>query len=339
MADPNANRIPPEHRADADQLPPALRALLERELAAGNRIIEVGHSHPAPPAGVYFKLEHQVTTQARASSDGVDFFARNSSLYAGEFCDPSRFYFLLEAPAPPPEEPDMDAIREAANRPRPHDMEDAEAPGNALADAGIDSPTRRFQRSLHINYEKWNDGIGFDLEALAEMSPEEREQIVPSMVPPNGWREVEVLAAIDSPRARDALQHAAQFGSLEVRLAIADRAPQLMSDELRTEALLHALNSADIMSGLSSALDQIEAFHPPVIMDALWRGLTEREGDVAYHCAETLAIIHGAISSRFDWTLRPLFLRFNTDDADQRRDAKRELERVLNVSSNNTLQQ
>jgi len=90
---------------------------------------------------------------------------------------------------------------------------------------------------------------------------------------------------------------------------------------------------------MSRALEQIEAFHPPVIMDALWRGLTEREGDVAYHCAETLAIIHGAISSRFDWTLRPLFLRFNTDDADQRRDAKRELERVLNVSSNNTLQQ
>lgn len=102
-----------DHREDWEALPPVLRALLEAELAAGNEVTEVGHSHPAPPAGAYFKLARPVSTRARASGDGIDFRARNSSLLSGEFTDEKRFYFVLEPPLPPPPEPDMDAIRRA----------------------------------------------------------------------------------------------------------------------------------------------------------------------------------------------------------------------------------
>src|SRR5262249_33247684 len=41
-------------------------------------------------------------------------YDRNSSIYSGEFTDAKRFYFVLEPPDPPPPEPNMDAIREAA---------------------------------------------------------------------------------------------------------------------------------------------------------------------------------------------------------------------------------
>lgn len=35
-----------EHLAVLDRFPPALRALVEAEIAAGNRIIEAGAGHP-----------------------------------------------------------------------------------------------------------------------------------------------------------------------------------------------------------------------------------------------------------------------------------------------------
>jgi hypothetical protein len=41
-------KIPAKFLKDADALPPALRALLEAELAAENTIVEVGSSLPAP---------------------------------------------------------------------------------------------------------------------------------------------------------------------------------------------------------------------------------------------------------------------------------------------------
>ena len=110
-----------EQQKELAQFPPALRALIKAELAAGNSIAEVGHSFPAPPAGAYFKLANKVTTRPRASSDGVSFYERNSSIYSGEFTDAKRFYFILEPPNPPPPEPDMDAIRKA-HEPKPDSL-------------------------------------------------------------------------------------------------------------------------------------------------------------------------------------------------------------------------
>ncbi|MDX2059636.1 MAG: hypothetical protein SFV24_17630 [Gemmatimonadales bacterium] len=106
-------RIPTQFAREVSEFPASLRALIEAELAAGNSIDEIGHSHPAPPAGAYVKLARKVTTRVRAADEGLDFYERNSSIYSGEFTDARRFYFVIEPPNPPPPEPDMDAIRKA----------------------------------------------------------------------------------------------------------------------------------------------------------------------------------------------------------------------------------
>jgi hypothetical protein len=103
-----------EQQKELAQFPVALRTLIEAELATGNSIVAIGHSFPAPPAGAYFKLAKKVSTRPRASGDGLNFYDRDTSIYSGEFTDAKRFYFVLEPPNPPPPEPDMDAIRAAA---------------------------------------------------------------------------------------------------------------------------------------------------------------------------------------------------------------------------------
>ncbi|MEQ1693084.1 MAG: hypothetical protein ABMA00_17475, partial [Gemmatimonas sp.] len=107
-----------EQQTELSQYPQVLRDLLLAELAAGNVIVEIGHSFPAPPAGGYIKLANTVSTRPRASGDGIDFYDRNSSIYSGEFTDAKRFYFILEPPSPPPPEPDMNALRKSYE-PRP----------------------------------------------------------------------------------------------------------------------------------------------------------------------------------------------------------------------------
>ncbi|MEQ1693124.1 MAG: hypothetical protein ABMA00_17675, partial [Gemmatimonas sp.] len=303
--------------------------------SAGNEIIDVGHSHPAPPVGAYFMLARPVSTRARDSSDGLDFYDRHGSTSSGEFTDKDRRYWILEAPvASDADYPDMDAIR-AASQPAPsvpdvpavytrarRDSVDASSERGAPGDAGAELEAwRRFVESKQIDYDRWKEGIGFDLEALASMSSESRRLVEAQLTPPSGWRDVEALAALDTPTARETLRRAVRAEDIEVRLAVLSRAPALIDDNTRTETILSALTDAGPFAGRTETLDLVMEFHPPVVVQALFVGLLRATGEMAYHFAATLTAIHGVVDSRYDWSLRPMYLAFNTDDASARRDA------------------
>jgi hypothetical protein len=320
--------IPPQYLKDIEGLPLALRRLVEQELAAGNEIVEVGHSFPAPPVGCYVKLAKPVSSRPRQSSEEVHFYDRNSSIYSGEYADPTRFFFVLEPPNPPPPEPDMDAIRRAAqgqstlSARRPSGKADEPIAGTVL---------ERFKGSMIIDYEKWHDGIGYDLEIIRNATSEELLQIDDLLAsrPVDDWRDVEALAAIDSPRARALLTKALRHANHQVRAAVINHAPHLVSDAERSASLISALRHAEIYGGLTEALDQAESFHPPEVIDALFQGLLKRDGATAVHFAAMLMFLHGKASTSFDWDQRPFFLQFHTEDKAERRRCFRELcERV-----------
>jgi hypothetical protein len=186
----------------------------------------------------------------------------------------------------------------------------------------------RFVRSLFIDYEKWHDGVGFDLDALREVSPTERAVAESRLDATHDWRDVEalaVLAELGSPSAERSLRDALKSGSNEIRLAIMKHAPHLVDDAVRTEMLVNALEVATPFDAFTDTLEQVERFHPPPVVDALWRGVDTRQGDVAVHYAAMLAFIYGKADSAFDWSMRPLFLKFNTTSSAERRAAIAEL--------------
>ena len=302
---------------EAEGMPATLRALLKAELAAGNTVTEVGHTFPAPPAGAYFKLAQPLLTRAPQSADGLDYYDRNGSGYAGEITDAKRFYFLLEPPHRPAPEPDMDAVRAVpipADRPLP-------------PPPGEESAVGRFQRSMVIDYEKWHDGIGYDLQAIGSASPEERTAIERIILGRGGrdWRDIEALAALDTSGTRQALKAALHTGNPEIRAAVTGYAPKLFSDAKRAAALAQLLGTAQLFGGLTPALDQAAQFHPPKVVAALFRGALEREGEVAVHFSALLLYIFGRAPEPFDWEQRPFFLRFNTDSRREREAAFLEL--------------
>lgn len=321
-------------------MPAVLRRLLEAELEAGNGIAEVGHTFPAPPAGAYFLLAKPLLTRPRESGDGIVYYNRKMPSYSGEITDAQRFYFLLEPPEPPEPAPDMDAIRAAlaAKTQSPAPPEPV-APLNASVDAHSPAtlgrvpnqteltPRQRFERSMIIDYEKWHDGIGYDLEALAALSPSERKS-VEAMLIANGmrdWRDVEALATFDTPASRAVLRAAMRHSDPEIRNAVLRHAPQLVSESTRIKSLVAALQTAVSFGGLGQTLDQVADFHPPPIIEALFRGALERSGDVAVHFAAMLSFIHGKAPVPFDMEQRPFFLRFNTPNRAERETVFREL--------------
>ena len=362
-----ALRIPADAQADIDAMPAVLRELLMAELAAGNKVVEVGHSFPAPPVGAYFKLAKPLLTRGDGLPPAIVYYERNSSSYSGEITDQKRFFFLLEPARPPPPEPDMDAIRaELARRVAERDAHDAaerrkadelrgdivEVPAHGNFEGALpktigkreDSPvpdTRvaAFERSMVIDYDKWHDGIGYDLDVLRAMTPRERGQIEAMLIRKglSDWRDVEALAEIDTPAARAALEAAIHHTNPEVRNAVLQHAPTLVPEEQKLRVIIQGLKTSVIFGGLTQTLDDVADFHPPEVVETLFRCALSRTGDVAVHFAAMLFYIHGKASVPFDWDHRPFFLRFHTEDRAERVAVFRELCATVGVSADQYL--
>jgi hypothetical protein len=194
-------------------------------------------------------------------------------------------------------------------------------------------PMKRFLASMQMDYEKWHDGIGYDLAALDQMTSIERDEIAELLInrETKEWFDFEALEHINTPRANAAINAALTHQSLDVRIAAMRYA--MGSDSQREKVLIEVLEKRDIYSGLSDTLDQIEKFHTPAIIDALLRGALERDGEAAVHFAAMLFYIHGKADAPFDWNQRPFFLRFHTTNKKDREAAFIELCQRIGVDS------
>lgn len=310
--------IPARFEADVARLPPPLRVLLKAELAAGNEIAEVLHGFPVAPVGVGIRLVRPLSIPVLAGTAGIIPCRLPNWDGSSGYSDEPRHSFLLGPSVVTPDPPRMDEIRAAA------------VP---------DSPLGRFEHSLHIDYGKWRDGIGYDLDAIQEASPEERAAIEVRLLQQGvqNWRVVEALAALDTPGALAALTQAKKSRNQDVAMAVAQYAPQLLTAAERTAMIVAALQRADFGDGLTQALDQAETHHPPAVIETLLRGTVERDGEVAVHYAALLMFLHGKAESSFDWAQRPFFLTFNTEDRHERAAAFRELCRMIGVDASRFL--
>lgn len=331
--------IPDSFRKDTDAMPAVLRSLLEAEIAAGNEIAEVGHSFPAPPAGAYFKLVRPLLTQPKKLGGGIHYYDRNSSLYSGEITTAKRFFFILEPPRSCEAESDTNANRAAPATSERQSVSDGAAATAALVAPALEksepTPIRRFENSMLMDYEKWHDGIGYDLDALRAMSPAEKKSAEATMIRRGvrDWRDIEALVCFATPEARAAIKAAIDHPNIEVRNAVLRYAPELVGDSVRTDSLVKGLETASFFGGLSETLDQVAEFHPPLIVETLLRGVLRRDGTVAVHFAATLYYIHGLSPEPFDMAQRPFFLRFNTDDRKERETVFRELCEKIGVDA------
>jgi hypothetical protein len=189
------------------------------------------------------------------------------------------------------------------------------------------SAFERFLESMTLDQDKWRDGSGYELAALDAMTGEERGQIESRLLArdPPDWRDLEALVRLDTPAARHALRQALRHADPAVRGAALRYGGDLLSEGERLLAIRRALQEATFFNGLSEALEAIEIFHPPEVVDLLLRALLTREGEVAVHLAALLCFLHGQAAEPFDWDQRPFFLRFSEADPTLREAALRDL--------------
>lgn len=317
--------------------PLELQRLVADEIREGNAIESIEYGFPAAPCGASVKLARQVKIERRISASGVDFYARNSTQYSGEFTTSQRHFFVLEPPLPPEPLPDMDTIRaQMAASQRAADADRLATQIQPSEPRPIRSGVvERFRDSMAIDYDRWREGIGYDIGLIQTAAADERLAIERDLLcrPVDDWRDVEALAALNAPEAFEKLRNALDHSNHAIAMAILRHAPQLVSSDERTKLLIAALQSADFYHGLTEALDEVEQHHPPEIIEALLKSLLDREGGALAHFAGLLMYLHGKAEVPFDWEQRPFFLRFNTPDRHERESAFRELCQAIGIDA------
>jgi hypothetical protein len=195
------------------------------------------------------------------------------------------------------------------------------------------APLQRFEASMKIGFEEWHDGIGYDIEALRMASQGERDAIEQILInhSPRDWRDVEALAEINTKCARVAIKEAMKDPNPVVRIAVTRFAPDLVTNNERTQSLIDALQNTEPFWGLTQVLDEVERYHPEEVKEALIKGSLNRKGAVAVHFAAMLFYLFGEAKEPFNWGKRPFFLRFDTEDRKERIKVFRELCQKLKI--------
>ena len=197
--------------------------------------------------------------------------------------------------------------------------------------AGRSEAFERFMASTDIDYDKWHDGEGYDLDALRSLQGGERDTAEAWLLVRShqDWRDLEGLVALGTAQARAAVVEQLRNGVLVQRLSAARLLPRVEEPAIeadRVAAILAGLREATVMHGLSYALDLAHAYRDaPGVMDGLFRAALREDREVAMHAAALLAYLHGNAKEDFDWDRRPFFLRFAHDDRAVREGAFREL--------------
>lgn len=200
---------------------------------------------------------------------------------------------------------------------------------------------RRFLESMKVTFDMWHDGEGYNLEALAKVSGDELKQIETILIQhlPRDWRDVEALAMIDSPAAREAVKAALKDSDKDVRREARKYVPEEVDPAERERLLIQSLENDELLlDNLGTSIDEAAEFHPPGVIDALFRGALNRQ-EAAVHFAALLMYLHGKAAEPFDWSQRPFFLRFNTSDHQEREAAFRELCEKVGVDAQKYLRQ
>jgi|SRR6185295_11329612 len=180
----------------------------------------------------------------------------------------------------------------------------------------------RFLKSTKIGYDEWHDGIGYDLDAFAQMTPEEKHRVAQDLQARGNldWRDMEVLKLHGDRASFDKLRDVLATGSIGERASALRELIEMkkMPGSVPDVQLAHVLDDIDGIGGMSTAL-QIAAQHAgPMSNAALLRGTRDRPG-VAVNFAGMVCFLAGVTNEEFDWNLRPLFLRMGDGEPEDGR--------------------
>ena len=188
---------------------------------------------------------------------------------------------------------------------------------------------QRFLDSMNMDYAKWHDGVGYDLDVLRKLSIDEKEKVEDVLITHGvrDWRDIEALAEIGSEKALSAIKSALQSDKYEVRIkAIESLSEKKVVGEKEIETVLvETIPLVSILNGQTFTLRLAEKYPTSEVKRALLWCTLHGNDDMRVHAAALIYYLYGIATSSFDWNYRPFYLRFGDKNLSNRKLAYDEL--------------
>jgi hypothetical protein len=171
------------------------------------------------------------------------------------------------------------------------------------------TPLQRFHQSMRIGYLEWHEAIGYDLDALTQMSPYDLKTIEALLISrkDQDWRDVEALAALNTPRTIAALQECLHSNNNDVKLFAVKFLKEMEIADRVEEVVLETLPETKIGEGMTFALDLAKTYPTERIRQkVLWCSLNGND-DIRIHCAALALYLYGVTTSDFDSSYAVIF--------------------------------
>jgi hypothetical protein len=194
----------------------------------------------------------------------------------------------------------------------------------------------KFIKSMKIGYMEWHDGIGYDLSALNELRGEELKQVETLLISrkDQDWRDVEALAALNTPPAIEALKECLLSKNIDVKLFAVRYLKEMNVVDRVEEVVVNTLPSTKIGRGLTFALALAKKYPTELIKEKLLWCCINGNDDIRIHCAAMSLFLYGKASSEFDREQKIVF-KFGNKDKAKRIEAFSELCQIIGISPNN----
>lgn len=179
----------------------------------------------------------------------------------------------------------------------------------------------RFMESMKIDFYKWHDGVGYDLDALNEMNSAELQQVEDLLISrkDSDWRDVEALAALNTPFSIQALRDCLASPNVECRLFAVRFLKELGIEDHIEELVVRTLPETTIGNGLTYALFLAKTYPTEKIRrEVLCAALTGND-DIRLHCAAMALFLYGISRSDFDTEYKIIY-EFREKELPVRRD-------------------
>jgi hypothetical protein len=176
------------------------------------------------------------------------------------------------------------------------------------------TPLERFRASMAMDLDRWRDGEGYDLAALAEANDDERRTIESWLLagPSEDRRDIEALAALGTEAAIQRLRSLAAGSDQSMALAVIalglSDGGDCVTPERAAERIAETLDRPQSKEALRQATDCAERHHPPIVLDAIVRRLRDTDRVTAYDLVALLLTLCGRAESRWDMDRRPEIL-------------------------------
>lgn len=178
------------------------------------------------------------------------------------------------------------------------------------------SPWARFQASRELDYERWHDGVPYDLDALREMSEPQLQRIERelSQLERPDWRDIDALDVLGTPGALAALERYTSTASPAVRVRAARILARRGRPEFLERTIVAALAACLEYDTFTEILEAAQALPTARVKSALVAAALRGPRVLRVHAAAMLLFLAGGSKEPFDWEHRQLFLQFNVDD-------------------------